>query len=202
MTYLPLNKTPVSPMLSCVSVESLGVTINATSNSGVSSASAYPTTNMAIFIPFSLRSSVRVYGLFTANSTTAGNSFDIGVYTTDGTKVISTGPTAQVGTSVVQVVTITPITIGPGSFYLAIAANGTTGKYLSASITAKYMHICGILQQTTAFPLPQNAVFATTTTNTIIPTFGILTTSTLATGVPILFVNVNDKTITSENIVA
>lgn len=178
MTYIPNYSFPQSPVISTVSNESIGLMALTLNSTAILTSTAWPSANRAVYIPFSLRRSVQIYKMFTANGSSVGNSFDIGIYTEDGTKIISTGTTAQSGTTVIQVVTVTTTTIGPGKFYLAMACNGITGQYLSGTFNANATALLGVLTQNTAFNLPATASFATAAT-AYTPVFGFSTTPTL-----------------------
>lgn len=179
MTYLPKFILPASPTITFLSSESNSNIASNLLSLAVPASGAWPSSNLAIYIPFQLKTSIQVYKLFTVNGATAANNFDIGIYSSDGAKIVSTGSTAESGTSALQVVSITTTTIGPGNFYLAMAVNGTSGTYLrNNSTTVNKLQMSGIYQQASAFALPATATFATPT-QTYIPLFGLATTLTV-----------------------
>lgn len=145
---------------------------------GAFASTAYPTSNLAIYTPFYLRGPILVTKLYALNGATASNNIDLGIYDEYGTRIVSTGSTARSGANVVQSIDITDTLIGPGRFYMALAQNGTTGTFAAINATTPgpaRAKICGIYQQTTAFPLPANATFATyAQTNFYLPQYGLL----------------------------
>lgn len=179
MTYSPIYAAPHSPTIIPPSPEALGASMfTLTTNATFNSSGVWPSANLAIYIPFTIRRVTQIYKLFTVNGSAAANSFDIGIYSGDGTKIISTGSTAQSGTTVVQAVTITTTTLGPGQYYMALAMNGTTGTFFKTGSAVQILHTEGILNQATAFPLPATATFATAS-QIYTPLFGLATTPNL-----------------------
>jgi hypothetical protein len=144
---------------------------NATSN-------AYISANLAIYVPFVISSRIIATQMFTVNGATAGNNIDVGIYTADGTRLVSIGSTAQSGTATIQAFNITDTELGPGLYYMAIAMNGTTGTLYSSLPTARALRAMGCFNQATAFALPATATFASVA-NAYIPVFGLTTRSFL-----------------------
>lgn len=176
MSSFPRGVRPVGPIISPWSVESIGLLVRATVSTVNAASAAYPAANVALFYPFALKMPTTITKVFAENGASAANNVDIGVYDEYGTRIFSTGSTARAGTTTAQVIDVTDITIGPGRFYMAIAQDNTTGSYLANSggstINAKMF---GIYEQTTAFPLPATATFATyARASTYIPFFGLL----------------------------
>lgn len=175
MSYLPKYANNQSNYISFMSPESLAGTVNMLTGTGVPASATWPTANKAFYIPFVLRQPVLVSNLFVINGTTASGNLDIGIYAQDGTQITHTGSTAQSGTSAIQTVSITPVIIGPGVYYMALSMNGTTGTtFRLAPTSATMLSAFGIFQQTTSFPLPSSATFATAS-QTYIPLFGLIT---------------------------
>lgn len=141
----------------------LGVTIGAVSG-GISPASAaFPASNDAIFIPFTSDQAVTIKRLYTINGSTASGNIDVGVYTQDGAKIVSSGSIAQAGTSAPQFFDVTDFILGPGLYFWAVAMNNTTGTLFRSSLAVRYSQAIGIRKQATAFALPASATFATVT---------------------------------------
>lgn len=134
---------------------------------------AYPTANKAFYVPFTLYRPYLVKLLWCMNGATASGNVDVGIYSLDGTRIVSSGSTAQSGTSTIQTFDITDTLIGPGFFYMAIALDGTTGTLgRAAPANAGVTRSLGVLEQTSAFALPSSATFALSTA-VYIPHFGI-----------------------------
>lgn len=159
MTNFPSGLFPPFPVISTVS--NIDIDLNVISATSVSSA-AFPSANRAYYIPILVPYAVVVTKLFCINGGTAGNNFDIGIYDVAGTKIVSTGSTAQSGTSQVQTVDITDTILGPGLFYMALACNGTSATFaVWSSGGTRFMNAIGAFTQSTAFALPATATFAT-----------------------------------------
>jgi hypothetical protein len=156
------------------SLESIGIGLTFIGSLGrfsnVASA-VYPAANTAYFYPFSIAAPSLITKLATSNGTTASGNLDIGLYAEDGTRLVSTGSTAQAGTSTLQVVDITDVLLGPGVFYLALAMDNTTGTIFRCAPgggVTQYMQLLGIAQMASAFPLPDTATFAAMAADTIL----------------------------------
>lgn len=129
---------------------------------------AWPEANFAFFYPFRLSRPMVVTSLFVNNGATASGNFDIGLYTAERTRLMSTGSRAQSGTNVVQEIAVPDFTIGPACFYLALVMDGTTGTIIrsgDANANTPFGRVLGIVEQASAFPLPATATFAVLTHN-------------------------------------
>lgn len=138
---------------------------------------AWPAANRAFYVPFFLPSAIVATQLFFYAGTTSSNAnhYDIGIYTADGTRIISTGSTAQSGsTSVLNVANITDTQLGPGSYMMALALDSTDHVFRSAPTFAVASGF-GMYQQSSAFALPATATFATLASGAVIPVFGLIT---------------------------
>lgn len=114
--------------------------------------------------------------MWTLNGAVANGNLDVGIYTDDGARLVSAGPTAQVGVNTYQVVNIGDITLGPGFYYMAIAMDNIVGTiFQQAFVAANQMPRIGQLKMLNAYVggagLVANAVFATCDT-TRVPMFG------------------------------
>ena len=145
----------------------------------VGTASAtYPAASTAIFVPFSLPAPLTAAQLFTYNGATASGNIDVGLYAADGTRLVSSGSTAQAGTNTLQAFDITDTELGPGNYYLAIALDNTTGTLFRTVPAARYLAGVGCFQQASAFALPATATFATMA-QVYLPVFGFSTRAVL-----------------------
>jgi hypothetical protein len=139
----------------------------------------WPTANKAFYYPIFLPFRFVVRRVFVANGGTVNGNWDVGVYSRGGTRIFSSGSTAQAGTSVNQYATLgTPVLLVPGFYYLAMASSSATGQYIRAlygNAAARGRH-AGLLEQTTAFALPASATFAQLSAM-YLPLFGLTSTS-------------------------
>jgi len=121
-------------------------------------------TNRAQFSPFRLQAPITVKRLFCANGTAVNGNIDLGIYAYDGTRIISTGSTAQAGTSVVQSITIADTLIGPGDFWFAFVMDNATGTVVRLNMSSTPgAKRAGIMEKTSAFPLPATVTMAANT---------------------------------------
>ncbi len=117
--------------------------------------------NRARFVPFRLSSNFVVANAFMFNGSAVAGNIDIGVYDAAGTKLGSTGSTAQSGTDQIQTIALS-LVLSPGLFYLAMMNdNATCTCHISNWAVAAYVKMYGTAIQDVAFPLPATATFAT-----------------------------------------
>lgn len=151
----------------------------ATSLDGLNTASfsttAWPAANLAIFVPMRLARRVTVYKLVTGSGTTANGNYDVGIYDRFGKRIVSSGATAKTsGTE--NVVDIADTLLGPGLYYLAMAADDTDNYVLStpagtSPVPLQKARMYGTLEMASAYTLPDPATFAARTTG-LIPAIG------------------------------
>lgn len=180
---LPFAPFEPNIVIQTFSLEALGDSLNllggsANSNSAYGgTTAAWPAANRALFIPFTLSQPIAVAAMFTYNGGTASGNLDLGIYSEDGTRILSTGSTAMSGTSTLQVISVTSTVIGPGRMYLAMAVDNTTAIFRAANtgyITAIAFKVAGMAQMASAFALPATATLATLSTS-YAPIFGLST---------------------------
>jgi len=139
---------------------------NANSIGGPLSSQAYspglwPSANRALFVPFRISRPFIISTLYWVNGNAVSGNIDIGIYSSDGTKIISKGSTAQATTNVLQSVSVTSTEIGAGLFYIGIAVDNTSASLSSISTNSNLLKIIGCAQMASAFTLPATATFAT-----------------------------------------
>jgi hypothetical protein len=135
-------------------------------------ASAALTANRAYLVPFHLEEPILVTKLFSANGATNVGNIDVGIYSDSFVRITSSGSTAQAGVNTLQVFNVTDVIIGPGDFYLAIAASGAATVF-QANLGVPTANRVGMLQMASAFPLPATITPATVSAGTC-PIIGLL----------------------------
>ncbi len=138
------------------------------------SSAAWPAANRAVYVPFQVVSPLVVTQLFHWNGSAVSGNIDIGIYSVDGRRIVSSGSTAQAGTSVLQLFDVTDTVLPAGSYYFALAIDNTTGTTTRTSITVTVARTLGFFQENSAFPLPATATFALAN-STVVPVMGLTT---------------------------
>lgn len=172
------------PVLSSMSLESAvsqGLICNSQKLSSASSVT-YISANRAIYIPFTLSEPVVVTQLFAYNGATVSGNIDLGIYDRAGTRLVSSGLTAQSGTSALQLFNIADTELGAGRFFLAVTMDNTTGTLYRIAIIQQSAMACGMCQQALAASpnnfLPATATFAALS-STYLPIIGFMTGATI-----------------------
>jgi hypothetical protein len=135
---------------------------------------AWPAANQALFFPFELFKATQFVRLYNYNGGAVSGNVDIGIYTEDGTRIVSTGSVAVSGTNVNQAHTI-DVTLAPGRYYLGMAHDGTSTSFYFTSAVGARQHIprvLGVREMAAAFPLPATATLTAYTTTYTFPIFG------------------------------
>lgn len=127
---------------------------------GLPSGAAWPSANRALFVPFEVAAPTRVKKLWCYNGATASGNIDVGIYNRDGVRLVSSGSTAQAGTSAIQEFDVTDLDLYPGVYYFAMASDATTTTVVSWGATLMDHQSVGVLQMAAAMPLPATATFA------------------------------------------
>jgi hypothetical protein len=170
----PVDKFSALPTIHPWSVESCGIGMTAYGEVYSSNGSAvYPTANKAFYAPFFIGEPTTIVKAFTVNGTALSGNVDVGIYTDNGVKLVSTGSTLQAGTSDMQLIDLTDTLLAPGSYYMAMACDNTTATFFRQS-TAAMLPAVGLLSQLTAFVLPSTATMARDT-GSYMPLFGLTT---------------------------
>jgi hypothetical protein len=132
------------------------------------------TANLAVFMPMSIPFPYPVRRVWWFNGSAATTNVDFGIYNMDGVKVLSTGSTVASGVSTAQFVDVTDFLLGPGRYYFAWAADGTTNDAFGwTAYTTVFLRLAGVLQQSTAFPLPATMASAGAASAALLPLCGI-----------------------------
>jgi hypothetical protein len=162
------NVDPV--VISAATPQSIGEMMNAIGQS--LTAAAWSSANRAYYIPVSIFSTITVVKMMVINGGTVSGNIDVGIYDAGGARLVSSGSTAQSGTSAIQEFNITDTVLNPGLYYLACAMDNTTGTVEVWNPSAAILHAFGICEQASAFALPSSATFGAITGTTRIPFIG------------------------------
>jgi hypothetical protein len=157
------------------SMESLGANWRTTGANALTSAGSatWPADDLALYVPFSLNRPMLAVKVWWFNGATLGADADVGIYSFDGTRLVSAGATAQSGTNQIQIVDITDTRLGAGDFFMGLSLSVATATVLRSTVTGAYLlRALGMFEEAGANPLPATATFATLT-QAYIPFFGI-----------------------------
>lgn len=118
-----------------------------------------------VFCPVSCPGPFTVTKFACDNGTAVSGNIDIGLYTKEGQLIVSTGSTAQAGTSQWQTIDVTDTTIPPGWYYLAMVMNNATGTNLRLASQTIAKRLFGWMEQLSTFPLPATATMVPCTSD-------------------------------------
>lgn len=123
--------------------------------------------NEARYFPLRLSAPFLIVKFWWINGTSVAGNIDAGIYSASGTRLTSIGSTAQSGTSTVQSVALgTPYLLMPDFYYLAWCASSTSATmFMTLGIGGQPdARRVGMYTQTSGFPLPATATFASAST--------------------------------------
>ena len=147
----PVVISPASPDVLGEALNGMGYTL---------SASAWPTANKAIFIPFPVYYPTTIVKMFVENGGTVSGNIDVGVYDRGGAKNVAKGSTAQSGSNAIQEFDITDTLLMPGMHYLTVAMDNTTGQLQRWSPSSPILRAMGCKEATSSFALPTSVTLA------------------------------------------
>jgi len=136
------------------------------------SGAAWPTANLAIYVPILVRSRVTIKKLWYSNYTTATGNYDIGLYDSAGVALARKGSTAKSADGVAVVWDCTDTVISSGIYYMALACSNNTDDFGRLTAAAPYMAALGCFSES-SFPLPATATFAVSNALAFYPLMGL-----------------------------
>lgn len=176
----PENRIEPLVTINPFSLEALGLFASILAGSSIISngSSTWSTANRAFFVPFVVNRLISIINLFVYNGAAVSGNFDLGIFDKDGNRIISSGSTAQSGTSAIQAISVSATELRAGNYYMGLVFDNTTAQVqrMSMSTTLDFKSM-GIAEQATAFTLPSKATLATAVNFIYVPIFGISTRS-------------------------
>jgi hypothetical protein len=148
--------------VSSISIETLrGAGIDML-DTGIAS-NAWDVANNICVVPMVLKYDFTVTQMFVFNGATVSGSFDMGVYDSDGSttlnKIVSTGPTVQTGTTVIQTVDVTDTVLaGRKRYNLVFGLGNITATTVRANPAALYSSFLGVRQNDALTPMASNTL--------------------------------------------
>ncbi len=105
--------------------------------------------NLAVYVPFSLPFYYPAARIYWCNGGTASGNVDVGIYSQGGTRMYSSGSTAQSGTSQLQYVDFTDMILSPGKYYMGVVCSAATANlmYGSSAVAAAGLALAGCLEE-------------------------------------------------------
>lgn len=173
-SYQPLIISPWSDL----SIYGIASVLGLVTMQGMASAT-YPVANQAVFVPFVVPSFMPAVQMFCANGSAANTgNIDVGLYSPDGTRLVSKGSTAQGGGSDTMQAFAAVYNLAPGLYYMALACDSTSTTFYRGTPTTRLLQALGVFTQTASFPLPATVTFATCA-SAYLPFFGLSSRSLL-----------------------
>lgn len=170
MADWPSSGDPNRLLIAPYSAQALGVELAALAATAPASV-AHGTANLARAYPFVLSEPAMLLRAWWFNGATVNGNTDVGVYTLDGTRLFSTGATAQATTNAIQEVDITDYQLGRGTYYAALSSSSSTATYFSFNVNLHFAKAMGWWQMASAHVLPATATPAAFS-SAIEPLFG------------------------------
>jgi hypothetical protein len=138
-------------------------------NGATGSSAAWPTANLAIYVPVRIPTACVVKKLALANGASVTGNFDIGIYSPAGARLVSAGSTAQSGATTEQVVDVTDTLLLAGLYYFA-ACHSSTGSVMMLAQAAPIAAAHGVLTEALgSVTLPSTATWVVDQTVAVIP---------------------------------
>lgn len=144
------------------------------------SSAVFPTAKKVLYCPIRLMQPVLVQQLYINNGAAVSGNVEVGLYSYDGKKIVSSGSAAQSGVGVPQLFNITDTQIGAGVFYIAVSLDNTTGAFSRISLVSLPVAVCldYATETTGSFGLPATATFSATV-DLYIPDIGLVVADSL-----------------------
>ena len=148
--------------------------------SNAASAAAWPSANLAIYIPIRVPVRCVARSLWYASGSTSNGNVDMGLYDAAGDAIISATGASKANGGEVQIFDVTDTTVGPGRYYLALVSDSGTSTFYRIAPAAPLCAAWGVLTETSAYPLPATATWAVPQTLAYLPVMGMSYQAVLA----------------------
>lgn len=122
---------------------------------------AFPTANKIFYSPIRTPCPLVIAQLYAHNGAAVSGNIEVGLYSADGRRLVTSGSVAQAGTSIAQTFDIADTLIGEDVFYLAVSLDNTTGTLFRTAYAVGLCQAAGMLTETTvSFGLPAIATWS------------------------------------------
>lgn len=164
---------PNDVLISSLSPQALGDT--GTLGVGFAGNQTYPAASRVLATPLVLGEPFLVRKVWTLNGSTAGtDSWDIGVYSEDGTTLlVHSGSTLSAGTLQLQEVDVTDTLLVPGRYWMAFIQGGTTAQIVGFTPVVALLRAAGAAQQAGSGSTLGSTFTPAAIASAVFPYFGI-----------------------------
>lgn len=163
---------PVPGVITPYDMLSLGLAFQGRQSLLVASSIAM-TANVAYIIPFRLPEGVLAQKMFGVIGATSSGNLDLGIYTAEFQKIISTGATVMGAINTLQEFDIADTWLPPGDYFMAISNSNSSGTMFLLSVNDENITNMLVYEMTAAHPLPATLVPVKTSSQQRVPVFGI-----------------------------
>lgn len=148
--------------------------------SGSWTPTAWPSANLAIYVPLRVPKAILVRKLWFASGSTGTGNVDMALYDAAGVAVVTATNAAKVASATEQVFDVTDTPIGPGLYYIGLASDSGTDTFACLAVGAPVYAAMGLRSEASAYPLPSTATWSVPQTLTFFPAMGLLIETTVA----------------------
>lgn len=147
----------------------------------IATAITLPANDTVVYVPITVSFTVVALKLWICSGSTATGNFDLGLYSQDGTRLVSKGGTnAKPGTDE-AVLDVTDTTITPGLYYMAMVGSNTTDTWGGYAPAAPHCAGAGVLTESAgSTAVPATASWAISQVLTVYPLMGLLASTVVA----------------------
>lgn len=133
----------------------------------------WPAANRRIYVPITITEDCTVVKVWWVNGAAVSGNVDFTLYTEAGVRTaITSGSTAQSGTTVIQEVNTADTALTAGRYYMSIALDNATGRISGYTPAIETVKSWGVAQEASAFTAPATATLAAAAT-AYVPTIGM-----------------------------
>lgn len=136
-------------------------------------AGAWPSANLAIYIPVVVPVPVVVRSLWFGCGSTGTGNVDMAVYDANGTALIAATAGAKTAATTEQVFNTTDTFLAAGIYYIGLSSDSATDTFHRNIPTAPLAAAYGCLTESSAYPLPSTATWVVNNTLAYLPLVGM-----------------------------
>ena len=171
MGTFPKKSSPIDPLITVAPFMpcSMGGVVSVL---GQRSSQGFGAAPYSVFMPFRISRMYKFSSMFIYNGSVTSGNIDLGVFSEDGTLLVSTGSTAQGAVATVQKISVSETILTTGLYYMGLSCDNTSSKFYSQNSGIQFNVLIGAAEMANQFPLPANITFATYSNNWV-PMMGL-----------------------------